>query len=456
MGLFSWLRRAAGGSLDRAFYTNLSQWRKPPKRTTAGILQAYGKSPWLRAVASKVGDAVASTRWYLTAPRANVGNIEQARVRWSPVRKRHAATRSLAGRGLVEVIEEHDLLSLLARPNPLFSGGSILKLAQLYLDLVGEVWLLKDTRDPRQVPVALWPIPPTSVIGRPTPDDPEVELSLGGWQGKVPSEMFVWSVTPDPVDPYGRGTSMAEALADDLDIDEYSAKFTKTFFFNRALPPVLIAGQGLARTDADLQRLEEAWTQKVSGFWNSFKPFFLSKEVQVHNLAQSMQQMQLGDLRSAERDTIIHVYGLPPEVFGIVENSNRATIDAADYLLARWVLVPRLELLRSILQVQLVEPYDPRMILEYESPVTEDKAFALEVMRAAPHAFTIDEYRALAGEAPWGPEAGGNLVVLDPSRELVTPEEIGGRAIGVAAEEEIEDLDASLAEGEGAEEALEQ
>jgi len=34
--------------------------------------------------------------------------------------------------------------------------------------------------------------------------------------------------------PTGGGAGVAEALADELDTDEFAAKFTKSFFFNRA------------------------------------------------------------------------------------------------------------------------------------------------------------------------------------------------------------------------------
>jgi hypothetical protein len=37
----------------------------------------------------------------------------------------------------------------------------------------------------------------------------------------------------------------------------------------------------------------------------------------------------------------MQVYGIPPEKLGIVENSNRSTIDSADYLFAKSILVPQ-------------------------------------------------------------------------------------------------------------------
>ncbi|HEY7680404.1 MAG TPA: hypothetical protein VIC04_07770, partial [Terriglobia bacterium] len=111
------------------------------------------------------------------------------------------------------------------------------------------------------------------------------------------------------------------------------------------------------------------------------------------------------------RDTVMQVEGLPPELQGVIENSNRATIDSADYLFARWTLVPRLEFLRATIQERLVPDYDERLILDYESPVAEDKEFHLKVAQAAPWSTMIDEWRAMRGEEPMPNDQGKVFMV---------------------------------------------
>jgi hypothetical protein len=104
------------------------------------------------------------------------------------------------------------------------------------------------------------------------------------------------------------------------------------------------------------------------------------------------------ELRKHSRDTVIQTEGVPPELHGIIENSNRSTIDSADYLFSRWVLVPRLEFLRATMQERLVPDFDERLILDYCSPVQEDKEFNLKVATAAPWSTMVDEWRALREE----------------------------------------------------------
>ena len=52
-------------------------------------------------------------------------------------------------------------------------------------------------------------------------------------------------------------------------------------------------------------------------------------------------------MRKFLRDTIYQTYGIPPEVLGIIENSNRATADAAMYIYGILVLTPRLNKMRE-------------------------------------------------------------------------------------------------------------
>ena len=121
---------------------------------------------------------------------------------------------------------------------------------------------------------------------------------------------------------------------------------------------------------------------------------------------QNFQHLQLSDLRKSVRDICLQVWGVPPEILGILENSNRATIDAADYLFSKWVIVPRLEAWRLDFQRLLVPEFDERLILDYDSPVQEDTAFRAEVMKAMPWNFEADEVREVAGLSPLDDDKG--------------------------------------------------
>lgn len=315
--------------------------------------------------------------------------------------------------GELREIVAHPLLDPIDNANPVMTGRTARQISQAYLDLKGEVfWVLE--RNGAGAPAEIWPVPPHRVTDTPSATRPTYRVSFRGWQGEIPESEMVWLRDPDLENPYGRGAGIAEALGDELETDEYAAKHTKAWFYNRAVPELLIGvEQG---NEEDLRRAKQRWEDEHRGFFRAYRTHWHKGKLDVVKLGQSFQNMQLVELRKYERDVVINVWGVPPEILGIVENSNRATIDASDYSFSRWVLVPRLEFLRAEMQERLVPMFDERLILDYESPVPEDREYNLNVARAAPYALMVDEFRAMMGleELPDG--KGAELVATDAIR----------------------------------------
>jgi SPP1 gp7 family putative phage head morphogenesis protein len=207
-------------------------------------------------------------------------------------------------------------------------------------------------------------------------------------------------------------------MADELETDEYAAKYVKNWFRNNAIPPVLISGLGVGLPE--LQRLEEKWLAKYQRTGPGWLPHFLGKDVQVHQLSQSFQQQELGELRTMEKNTIRQVLGIPPEIMGDVTSSNRSTIDSADFIYQSRIIVPRAEFLRAAFQQFLIPMFDPRLIIDYINPVSEDREFALKVRQAAPYAWSFDEWRALGLSEPL-PNGQGNVHALPFNIVLTGP-----------------------------------
>jgi HK97 family phage portal protein len=396
----------------------------PPVRGTKEYLRAYSEMPWLRAVASRIATAVSSTEWQLFV-RGKSG--ERARRDWAmqraqnPVRRK-ALRQQAMNMGDLREIEDHPLLDVLNDANSLQTGAQMRKVTQLHLDLVGESFWLKE-RDALGMVVAVWPIPPDWVINTPTPINKFFRVQFRSWRGLIPDTEILWFSEPDPANPYGRGSGTAQALGDELETDEFVAKHTKAFFYNRARPDLLVwPKQGTLRQE-NVDRLEESWLQSSQGFWKAFKPYFLSREVGVQTLDQNFRALMLVQLREFERIAIIQQFGIPPELLGVLENSNRATIEAADYLFSRYVIQPRLEFLRAVMQERLVPEFDERLILDYVNPVSEDKEHHLKAAQAAPWSINVDEWRELQGREPLDDKKGEVHIFPTGVREHTMGEE---------------------------------
>ena len=355
-----------------------------PQRGTYELLQAYKTNPWLHSLTNKIATAVATQVWELRRP---------SRVRRGLLEGRAVSPGD-------DLVTDHPLLDLLKEPCPKMDGHQVWEVTQVWLDLKGEAFWIKEREATGEV-VQLWPAAPHWCVRTPTEKEPSFSFSFGGLSGgsqnwSVPQDDVVWFRELDPLNPYGRGTGTGEALADELDTDEYASKRVKAFFYNGGVPDFIISAKSMTTENA--RAAKEVFDSHYRGFWNSFKAWWVPGEVAVERLDTSFKDMNLVQLRQLARDICIQTFGVPPEAIGVIENSNRATIEAAFYLFALLVLLPRLMRFKLTLMAQLVRPdFGDDVELGFVSPVPEDKDYKLKVTQARPAAFTDNEVRRLGG-----------------------------------------------------------
>lgn len=380
---------------------NFSSGKSAPTKSRRDILLAYREIPWLRAIVSRIATSILDVPWSYYEIENSSKSFRKLKSSGKEYREKIMNKKIKQGE-LVE-IEDSEIIEFieagtLVKNGKVLSGKEILKVTQIYLELLGEAfWLIEKTKT--GLPLTYWLLNPIWVSDLPTANNPYYSLRLpSGEFENVPVTEIIHFRDIDVINPYERGYGLAQALSDELGADEYASKYINSFFYNRARPDIIISAEGLRLEDKE--RLEAKWLQESRGFWNAYKPYFISGNVKITELSQSFQSMELVDLRRYERDFILQIFGVPPEIMGIVENSNRATIDAANDIFARWVLVPRLEIIRSVLQSQLLPMFEAEGIIDYESPVSEDKEYILNVAKAAPWSLSLNEWRELQGLEP--------------------------------------------------------
>ena len=381
---------------------------EPPERSVADFLVGYAKMPFYRAALSRVSYDVAATEWQVLVQRgANGKAVRNRMVQRASEVHRKALIKELTTTGELEPLASHPLLDLLDNANPMQTGLQARRVTQIHIDAVGEsFWLLE--RGVLEQPVAIWPVPPHWVANTPTPAHPFYRVSFKGWQGTIPASEIIWFADANPLNPYGRGVGVGQSLADELETDEYAAKTTKSLFFNRARPDLIVWPKGeQPLLEPEVRRLEENWNRHNQGFFRAFRPFFLKREVEVKELDTDFRSLQFIQLREFERDALMTAFGVSPEILGVVKpGAARATITVADQIYAKRVQMPRLELLRSVMQERLVPLFDERIILDYISPDVKDQELELDAAKAAPWSMTIDEWRARTGLPPLPDDTG--------------------------------------------------
>ena len=384
-----------------------------PARGTVDILEGYDSMPWLRAVADKVGFAVACVDWQLLSVRRGGKAIRERVLQRALTAERTKALLAIEKQPQIELRQEidHPFWDALDNPNPYMGRVGLLKLAEIHVDLVGDAYWVKE-RNALGVCCGFWPVPPHWVLSNPTPAKPTFRIAYRSWQVDLPAQEVAWFHEPSPANPYTQGSGVGWVLGDELEVDEYAAKMAKQLFFNQARPDFVVYGLD---DDVEKRRLERDWLNRLQGFWRAHKPYFMTGEPKFHEFQRpTMEQLVYPGLRKAQRDIVLQTWGAAPELFGIVENSNRATIEGGEYLTSKFVTLPRAERMRGVLQHIAEEEYDDRLVVHFMSPVAEDKQFVLAVARAAPHSRRVDEWRALQCLPPiGGPEGQAMLVPLN-------------------------------------------
>jgi HK97 family phage portal protein len=398
----------------------------PPVRGSRELHVAAKKEPWLYAVVNKIAEDFAAVPWELGVARDKSGNASPGRAahyqrcrgqvvrtyKDSPrLRKRHLG--DLKREANVEPLYDHPLLSLLDRPNPLMTGVQFRALLQRFMDLPGECFAIKE-RNAFGMPVQLWPTPNFWCLLTPYIGYDRFRFSYGLFQREVPSTEVLWMKHLDPENPYARGTGPGFALGDVIEAYAYALKTEKAVFYNNGLPSGVMALEGAS--EEDIKALKVEWEKSYRGFWNGMRLAWVNFKAQFTPFAPKFADQQLLELMKEKRDTIIQVYGVPPEVLGIVEHSNKATAMASKSQYAEGVLTPRCESFRSIWQERIVPEFDESLVLEYESPTPDDDDFNLEVATAAPETRTVNEWRELQDLPPLDGPEGDEL--YNPSNTL--------------------------------------
>lgn len=359
------------------------RWSYPPKRTTQLYYEAFHKSPRLDALYMLAGD-VASAQFKLYDKNKYKADPENA-----------------------DPLRDHPIYDVLDNPMPEhkeLDGYALSLITEVYVNLIGEAfWVVE--RDARGVPREIYPIPPNWVLTTPTTNvNYYFIVPLGNTSHKplpVMPEDVIWFKEPDITSPFGRGRARTESIGDELEADEFAAKYGKNYFYNDATPPLLITLPNATQVQAD--SFLERWMQKVGGYLNARKPAVTNvPNASVTKLADSVREMDFVESRKFLRDVCNQHWSLPPELMGILENSNRSTIDSAYYLWTKNVVSKRIARKEAALNRQLVPMYDKNVVLKYDNVVPQDDEYDLKVASQGVTlgTVTVDEWRHAQKMAP--------------------------------------------------------
>lgn len=290
--------------------------------------------------------------------------------------------------------DEHLVAQRLRRPNSFHTQYTFLWLISAYLMSTGRVYIL------RLKDGSLIPLSPTKVVDQGQGVHTVTFGSTTIKECRI-GKNLIRITMPDLRQPYTSGTGLGAVLSQEIDISEAAAEHEHGYLHNHARPDMIVNYADMS--EDQLKKVKAGWTQRFRGGTKSGNPVFTNvPKVDVQQLTSTFKDLGLMELRKYSANTIRETFGIPPELLGDVQNSNRATIDAADYLFKTNSVEPRLTHVLSELAIKLVPLMtDSKGIgISHNSVVPADRDFKFEVMKEFPQAFSINEARYLTGSRP--------------------------------------------------------
>lgn len=393
----------------------LVEGRKP--QTKQEFIDAF--TSWVFICVKMKGQAVASVPLKLYVAKEKRGQkfklietkpVSKQKLKW--LYSNEGLEPWLAKAEEIEQVTDHVFLTLMREVNPWNNRRDLWETTSMFLDLTGEAyWYLPKTN--LQVPERIWVIPSQFMTPKPgkTLDDAiqSYEYRRGGAEVTIPVDEIIFFALSNPNNPF-TGFSTVKAIADAIYIQHQMNEFEASLFENKARPGgILVPKSKMSR--AERERTTESFRQKFAGARKAGKTLIPPSDMDFIRDAMTPEEISYIEGRKLVRTEIMASLDVPEGMI-ITESSNRAVAEAAEYIFAKYGVLPRCKKVEEKLNEKLVSRYDEKLFCAFDDPVPENRELKLkedtEYIKVG--AISRDEIRAGIGKEPRGGMADELLV----------------------------------------------
>jgi len=277
-------------------------------------------------------------------------------------------------------LENHELISLLARPNPTQSGTEFFSSLYSFLMISGNSYILRDS-DAIKMPNELYLLRPDRIeIESSTTIIPSAYKYIinGVEKVKYPVDqntglsqikhIKLWN----PLDDY-YGSSPMMASAYNIDQHNLAGLHNVALLKNGATPSGMLkfkptdeSGMSTTLTDDQRARLLEDLEFRFQGSHNSGRPMLLEGDFDYTQLGLSPKDMDFQDLQNMSAREIALSFGVPAQLIGIPEANTYSNMETAKLSLYEETIIPILKRVESDLNEFLAPLYEGNISLRYD------------------------------------------------------------------------------------------
>ncbi len=277
-------------------------------------------------------------------------------------------------------LENHELISLLKRPNPTQSGIEFFASLYSFLMISGNTYILRDS-DQVKMPNELYLLRPDRVQIRPsTTVIPEsYDYVING----VEKEKYTVDQTNgfsqvkhiklwNPLDDY-YGCSPMMASAYNIDQHNLAGLHNVALLKNGATPSGMLkfkptdeSGMSTQLTDDQRARLLEDLEFRFQGSHNSGRPMLLEGDFDYTQLGLSPKDMDFLELANMSAREIALTFGVPAQLIGIPEANTYSNMETAKLSLYEETIIPLLNRVESDLNEFLSPLYEGNISIRYD------------------------------------------------------------------------------------------
>lgn len=299
---------------------------------------------------------------------------------------------------------DHEILDLLDGVNEFQTGPELKFMIAAHLELTGNAYLLllnkkgKPVGSDSEKPAQIHTLDPGKVVVK--IDKSTYPYRIAGYLFKIDGREFNYETfqivqikRPNPSNPLvGVGTT--QAIADWIDVDNYAMEFNRQFFLHGTYLTGTIESE--ATTEDQIDSLRETWNEQHTGVQNANKVAIMPKGVKF-NPGLQPKDMAFDKMLDKTADRIHAGTRVSSTILGTAEaDTNRATAETADYVFAKRLVKPRMQMICSYINELLVSRWGDNLYISFTDPTPEDKAFRITEMQAvsaSQQVMTVNETR---------------------------------------------------------------